>query len=741
MQNKMKKWIAYGLALALVLTTLLPIQSVQAASKPKLNATKKTMVAGERTGLKVSNKVKNAKYTWSTSNKNVARVSSKGSVKAVKKGSAVISCKVKVKNKTKYTLKCKVTVTNEITVKSQKELNAALKNSKATAVILKTDTNSSFSITKGDYTNKEIIVDAPNAHVENSGQFKSIVIKNIKPNTWVEKASNNTIEVTAKTGRVVVDKNASVKNITFAKTDAKVSLEVEGNVKEVKVSKMSEVSVKVNGTVGEVSVDAASASIDMNVEANGVVTSVEMNASAAMNIKAEGKVEGVAINSFANVTIEGNAEKIPVKVSEAGEGATLKSSVPVEVTASSDVSVTLEKGAEGSQVKVTTEKVEVVVKNESQSQVAVTTPSGTTNVDSGKDVTTNKPENNETSDNNSGNNNSGNGNNEPIETPTKKVTSVTLDKNTLSLYLGLEDKLTATVKGEGNIATTVTWTSSDDTIASVKDGVITANKKGEVTITATSTEDKTKTATCTVTVHEPTIALDKEVLNLQAGTVSEALVVTVNPQAYGANVVWSSDETTVATVDNGVVTAVAAGEATITATITVAGQTFTAKCQVTVTSTPQPEKNYSQIKIEQMEQSVYDVIVASGSGITVSGSAINITKVASFGAITVTPNENAVTESNVITITGSLENVGGQYYLPIQIEIPEALKDTCSIKETTNKGTEKGVVEVNGKYYYTIIIPVASTSDTITFVVDLDEAGTDYLATTYTLNLADCTLK
>lgn len=115
MQKSIKRWLSCGLALVLILTLLIPAQSVQAASKPKFNVTKKTMLVGKSTTLKISNKIKNAKYVWKTSKKSVATVSSKGIVKAVGKGSAVISCSIKVNNKTKYTLKCKITVTEPVT--------------------------------------------------------------------------------------------------------------------------------------------------------------------------------------------------------------------------------------------------------------------------------------------------------------------------------------------------------------------------------------------------------------------------------------------------------------------------------------------------------------------------------------------------------------------------------------------------------------------------------------------------
>lgn len=77
--------------------------TVQAASKIKLNTTKKTMIKGTTYTLKVKNTSK--KVTWSSSNKKVATVNSKGKVTAVGKGTATIKAKVGGK-----TYSCKITV-------------------------------------------------------------------------------------------------------------------------------------------------------------------------------------------------------------------------------------------------------------------------------------------------------------------------------------------------------------------------------------------------------------------------------------------------------------------------------------------------------------------------------------------------------------------------------------------------------------------------------------------------------
>ena len=91
------------------------------------------------------------------------------------------------------------------------------------------------------------------------------------------------------------------------------------------------------------------------------------------------------------------------------------------------------------------------------------------------------------------------------KTATCKVTvtgpTIALDSSALTVVVGSEPKLklTAAVTGAAN---TVTWTSSDETVATVANGEITGVKAGTATITATLTEDATVKAECLVTVKE-----------------------------------------------------------------------------------------------------------------------------------------------------------------------------------------------------------------------------------------------
>lgn len=81
--------------------------------------------------------------------------------------------------------------------------------------------------------------------------------------------------------------------------------------------------------------------------------------------------------------------------------------------------------------------------------------------------------------------------------------------------------------------------------------------------------------------EEIKVILDKETASVD---VESTVTITATTNPADATVTWTSSDDTVATVDGGVVTGVAKGTATITASITVEGKEYTAACVVTVNS-------------------------------------------------------------------------------------------------------------------------------------------------------------
>ena len=153
---------------------------------------------------------------------------------------------------------------------------------------------------------------------------------------------------------------------------------------------------------------------------------------------------------------------------------------------------------------------------------------------------------------------------------------ITLSESSIgSFYVGQTRTLTATTSPADQ---TVTWKSSNEKVVTVSsDGKITAVGGGSATITASFGEN---TASCKVTVTQPSVALTKSSLSLTVGDTSR-LSATVVPS--GTSVKWSSDDSGIAKVSDGKVTAVSAGTTTIRVKVTYEGKTYSDSCKVTVT--------------------------------------------------------------------------------------------------------------------------------------------------------------
>ena len=224
------------------------------------------------------------------------------------------------------------------------------------------------------------------------------------------------------------------------------------------------------------------------------------------------------------------------------------------------------------------------------------------------------------------------------------VTGVTLNKTELSLTVGGTETLTATVAPENATNKAVKWTTSDQKIATVdENGKVTAVAAGTATITAT-TEDGGKTASCKVTVSGipvTGVTLNKNTLALTVGG-SETLTATVAPSnAANKAVKWTTSDGKIATVDeNGKVTAVAPGTATITVTTADGGKT--ASCTVTVTAAVVKVTGISldktSLELTEGDTAKLTATVkpdnASNKGITWSSSSNGVATVGADGTVT-----------------------------------------------------------------------------------------------------------
>ena len=172
----------------------------------------------------------------------------------------------------------------------------------------------------------------------------------------------------------------------------------------------------------------------------------------------------------------------------------------------------------------------------------------------------------------------------PEETRTSEIAAetVSFDQTAVTMTVGDTVALVATVLPSNTTDKSITYSSSNPAVAVAVNGTVTAAGVGAAVIIATTSNGKT--ATCTVTVSVPTVdvtgvTLNKTELSLTVGE-SATLTATVTPaNATDKSVMWSSSDPSVATVENGRITAVGEGTATVTVT-TSNGKT--ASCTVTV---------------------------------------------------------------------------------------------------------------------------------------------------------------
>ena len=161
------------------------------------------------------------------------------------------------------------------------------------------------------------------------------------------------------------------------------------------------------------------------------------------------------------------------------------------------------------------------------------------------------------------------------------VTGISLNTSSMTMKVGETKALSATVTPSNATDKTVTWISSNTSVATVdSNGKVTAKSAGSATISATA---GSFTANCSVTVVVPvvSVSLNKTELTLEKGK-NATLTATINPSnATDKTVTWKSSNTAIATVDqNGKVTAVEVGSAVITVTTNDGSKTAT--CSVTV---------------------------------------------------------------------------------------------------------------------------------------------------------------
>lgn len=179
-----------------------------------------------------------------------------------------------------------------------------------------------------------------------------------------------------------------------------------------------------------------------------------------------------------------------------------------------------------------------------------------------------------------------------VQSATVSVSSVSVSPTSTTVNLGGTYQLAATLAPSTATNKNVTWRSANNSIATVSaTGIVMGVASGNVVITAT-TEDGAKTSTCNLSVVVPvtSVTINPATVSLTAGS-TQAMTAVINPTtATNKNVTWTTSNGAVATIDNnGTLTAV--GEGTATITVVTADGNKTATSTVTV----KPLQNFIEL--------------------------------------------------------------------------------------------------------------------------------------------------
>ena len=242
------------------------------------------------------------------------------------------------------------------------------------------------------------------------------------------------------------------------------------------------------------------------------------------------------------------------------------------------------------------------------------------------------------------------------------VEFVSVSPASLSITVGDKAKLTATISPSNASEQAVSWSSSNETLATVdQDGNVTAVAQGRTSIYAT-TKDGNKVGTCSVTVNAKAISvtgvsLDKTTLTLTEGETS-TLTATVAPaNATNKEVTWSSSNTDVATVSNsGVVSAKAVGNATITVTTVDGNKVATCSVKVNAAVVPVTGVSFNSASVTMTEGESRALVAsvtpsnATNQSLTWSSNNTTVATVSANGVVTA--KKVGTVTITVITVDG-----------------------------------------------------------------------------------------
>ncbi len=315
----------------------------------------------------------------------------------------------------------------------------------------------------------------------------------------------------------------------------------------------------------------------------------------------------------------------------------------------------------------------------------------------------------------------------------QQVTSLEFPDTSIQMNSGEKKEIIPNITPT-SYAKLLIWSSSDESVAAINGGVISALKPGNTVITATA--DGGLMASCMVMVKLPakTVTLDKKSLYLEKG-MTQRLVATALPSNTDDKLTWTSSAPSIASVDQtGLVTAAGVGTALVTVT---ADSGVSASCTVTVTepyvSVREVKLDKASLILEPRETGVLSASVlpanASEKGISWTSSDENVATVNNTGTVTAVALGTAVitaTSVNGHSACATVKVVSAAGPSVILSDAKAAPGETAFVTASIahNPGISGYRFKVN--YDASVLTPVSVTVDSApggSFETNLNESG------------------
>lgn len=519
-EDKKKQLIKYAIIGFVALIVLLIFMAIFTSGGKKSNEKKETSKEiSLTTGGEYKLSYKPSDYTWTSTDKNIAVIDENGKISALKEGNATIT----------------VTTDNEIIVY---KVRVTIDESQLEITSVKMDKNTLELELGGSYT-MNVKYYPENARDNTLSWFSSNekvvtvdngVIKVVGPGTCMVTVKSNNGNLDTCLVKVKGDDTSDIEEITFDTSVVELGVGVEYIVN------YSTIPTGVEADIVWESTDPEVATVE-----NGIIKTLK-EGNTTITAKG-GKKEANLTVTVAGSKEEVNPQTITLNQSEislyVGDGYTLSAIVKPDDAVDKKVIWS----SSNPTVAVVDENGNVKTLAVGTSTITAKTSNGVSQTCTVKVVK------------------------KALEV-TEPNTTIVLNTNNLFMNVGDTSQLIETITPQG--IGKVTWESSDPTVATVSNGLVTALKNGKTTITV-KLENGNK-ATCLINVSSSNfvrvilLQMNARNVSLKVGGTSQLSVNIIPSNATNKTVTWSSDNTSVAVVDeNGKVTAKKPGVANITA--------------------------------------------------------------------------------------------------------------------------------------------------------------------------------